>query len=1021
MTDNDRSARLRQFVEWCTENIQGDEKGEAQIFLDRLFQAFGQPGSRDVGGTPEFRIKPGKEDDRGTSFADYVWKAKDRPGVLIEMKKRGVDLAKTRQQAFNYWIKLVPNRPQYTILCNFDEFWIYDFNVDLDEPLDKLSLRQLPDRYGPLAFLFPTNDRPTFENDRIEVTRKAADRLAAAFFHMTHVRKVDRDLAQRFILQLLVALFAEDIDLLPKYFVANLLADIKTPEDSYDLLGSLFEAMNRKDGTPAGRFKGIRYFNGGLFREPARLALDKDNIELNHIRSAAKENWSKVSPEIFGTLFQHSMDSGERHAYGAHYTAPIDIMKIVRPTIVEPWTQLIDNAKTPKKLADLLERLSLYKVLDPACGSGNFLYIAYRELKRLESKIRDRLRSEFPDFQATLHHVTARQFFGMDILPFAIELAKVTMMIARKLAIDELHIADEPPLPLDNLDQNFLCTDALVDTNGFVNRWPTADAIIGNPPFLGAKRLKPERGPDYVNALRKLYPEVPGMADYCVYWFRRAHDHLPPCTPDRPESGRAGLVGTQNIRNNQSRVGGLDHIVKSGTIIEAVDNQPWSGEANVHVSIANWVKTGDSHDPPSPRSAPRVAPSQRDAAPPGPSKLLIPNKKKLWFKIDPRLALFSQTDRSRDRPGAVVTTTGKRGKVRQDKSYELDYRLTDAITSTLSDKIDASFAKELSVNTAPQRVFQGMTPGYDGFILQPNEAEAFFRKSKLSRKIIKPYLIGRELVSGDGTPQRFIIDTDDLNLTNLPRYPEVFKHLQEHVLPDVRKKIDETKDKNADMVGAREDHLQRWWTFWARRTKLRAWSSKHDRIIAGSRTQRIPFVFQFISTDILPGDKLQLFAFDDDYSFGILHSSAHCSWYQAKASRLKNEADYNYSTDSIFDTFPWPQSPTKKQIDAIADAGRLIRKVRADALQKITGGLRALYRTLELPGKNPLKDAHAQLDKAVLAAYNFPEKDDLLTQLLALNLEVAAKIDTGQAVTAPGVPSLYGDAVPLVTHDCIQP
>ncbi len=611
----ERTERLQSFADWSHQHITGDEKGQAQIFIDHLFLAFGQPGSLDVGGKPEFRIKPGKEDTGGTSFADYVWKAPARPGVLIEMKKRGEDLARHRQQAFNYWIKLVPNRPQFTILCNFDEFWVYDFNVDLDEPLDKLTLDQLPDRYGPLAFLFPTNEKPTFENDRVEVTRKAADGLATAFFHMTHIRKVNRDLAQRFILQLLVALFAEDIDLLPKYFVANLLADIKSPEDSYDLLGGLFEAMNRKDGTPAGRFKGIRYFNGGLFAQPAKLALDQ--TELAHIKNAAKENWSKVSPDIFGTLFQHSMDSGERHAFGAHYTAPIDIMKIVRPTIVEPWTQLIESAKKPKQLADLLERLSLLRVLDPACGSGNFLYLAYRELKRLEIKIRDRLRTEFPDFQATIYHVTAQQFFGMDILPFAIELAKVTMMIARKLAIDELHIADEPPLPLDNLDQNFQCTDALISPLSpqssalSTTSWPTADVIIGNPPFLGAKRLKPERGPDYVNALRNLYPEVPGMADYCVYWFRRAHDHLPVCTPDRPEAGRAGLVGTQNIRNNQSRVGGLDHIVKrgGGVIVEAVDNQPWSGEANVHVSIANWVKTKVVPRPPS-------APSSRAAVRP---------------------------------------------------------------------------------------------------------------------------------------------------------------------------------------------------------------------------------------------------------------------------------------------------------------------------------------------------------------------------------------------------------------------
>ncbi len=123
----------------------------------------------------------------------------------------------------------------------------------------------------------------------------------------------------------------------------------------------------------------------------------------------------------------------------------------------------------------------------------------------------------------------------------------------------------------------------------------------------------------------------------------------------------------------------------------------------------------------------------------------------------------------------------------------------------------------------------------------------------------------------------------------------------------------------------------------------------------------------------------------------------------------------------VFDTFPWPQSPRKKQINAVAAAGREIRRIRAETLPKITGGLRALYRTLELPGKNPLKAAHAALDAAVLDAYGFDPAADLLQQLLDLNLAVAARLDTGQPVTAPGVPPTYGDSAPLITDDCIRP
>jgi hypothetical protein len=240
------------------------------------------------------------------------------------------------------------------------------------------------------------------------------------------------------------------------------------------------------------------------------------------------------------------------------------------------------------------------------------------------------------------------------------------------------------------------------------------------------------------------------------------------------------------------------------------------------------------------------------------------------------------------------------------------------------------------------------------------------------------------------------------------------------VLSAVKSKLDDVRESQSDMVGARTEHLNRWWTFWARRTDLRKWLGAHNRVIAASRTQSWPYVFDFISTAILPGDKLQLFAFDDNYSFGMIQAHAHCMWYQAKGARLKNEADYNYSSKSVFDTFPWPQSPTVAQIDAVATAGREVRRVREEALAKVRGGLRAVYRTLELPGKNPLKDAHAALDSAVLGAYGFSPRKDLLAQLLELNLSVAARIDAAEPVTSPGVPPGYPDPARLVTEDCVR-
>jgi SAM-dependent methyltransferase len=962
-----RAERIAQFVQWAAMHITGDEKGQAQIFLDRLFQAFGQKGSLDVGGKPEMRIRKAKEDGGGTSFADYVWK----PVVLIEVKKRGTDLSRHYKQAFDYWTRLVPNRPHYVILCNFDSFDVYDFDRQIDSPVDSVALTELPQRWGPLAFLFPTNEKPTFGNDREAVTRQAADKLAECFNKLT-ARKVDPHLAQHFILQMLVALFAEDIDLLPKYLVGNLLEEIKSPPDSYDILGGLFDAMNSPHSPTGGRYKGVRYFNGGLFAEPARIELYDD--EVNQLKTTGKSDWSKVSPEIFGTLFQHSMGKEARHAFGAHYTSPVDIMKIVKPTIVDPWTAAIESARSGKRLQDLLERLTTLRVLDPACGSGNFLYLAYREMKRLESRIRERLTIEFPKEQPRLIHVNARQFFGLDINEFAIELAKVTMMIARKLAVDELQIIDEATLPLDNLDANFKAVDALITKTGdgyIQTPWPKADVIIGNPPFLGAKRLKPEHGATYVNAVRKLYPEVPGMADYCVYWIRRAHDHLPACTTDDSFAGRAGLVGTQNIRNNQSRVGGLDRVAVAGTIVEAVDNQPWSGEANVHVSITNWVKTQD--------------------------KGLLPKKRKLWSPLK---------QRPRDRR--------RRGQGPAGKSYELAERQVPHINSALSGEIDVSGKIALLCNKKPKRCFQGKIPGYEGFMLDAKKLTGVGGVSE----IVVPYLTGRELL-GQFEIDRWAIDFRDRDMLEASQFARPFEHCRKYVLPDVEASLAKEKESNGDGAGARKEHLERWWQFWNRRDELNLTLNCLSRYIGCSRVTRRP-VMVFLSTQICPSDLIQVFAFDDDYSFGILQASLHFEWFR-KSSRLKVESDTRYSVREVFDTFPWPQSPTVAQINAVAEAGRNIRRVRVEALGKITGGLRAVYRTLEWPGKNPLKDAHADLDAAVLAAYGFSAKDDLLSQLLALNLAVAARETAKEPVISPGIPGHYPDPAALVSGDCIRP
>jgi SAM-dependent methyltransferase len=960
-----RKQALADFVAWTAQHLKGDEKGEAQIFLDRLFQAFGHKGVKEAGATLEMRVH--KADAKGTAFADLVWK----PYVLVEMKRRGEDLTRHYRQAFDYWTRLVPNRPQFVVLCNFDEFWVYDFETQMDTPKDRVALAELPERNGALAFLSPIHEEPVFAHDNVAVTREAADRLAACFNSLL-ARDIPRDQAQAFILQMLVALFSEDIGLLEQYTVTRLIDACKTPAESYDLIGGLFVAMNEAKGNPGGRYKGVPYFDGGLFASPARLELQPN--ELNLLKAAADSNWSQVRPEIFGTLFEHSLGKEQRHAFGQHFTSPADIMKIVGPTIVDPWRELIENATTLTAMEKLRNRMEHFTVLDPACGSGNFLYIAYRELKRLEKRLFERMDEMFPSqTQRTgrLSFLSAQNFFGLDISPFAVELAKVTMVIARKLAIDELHIS-ENALPLDNLDANFRAVDALIDAAGHPVAWPKADVIIGNPPFVDARKLTMERGRKYAAMVRTAFPDIPGRADYCVYWFRRAHDHLAPCTVDDPVTGRAGLVGTQNVRNNYARIGGLDHIAANGTIIEAVDNQPWSGEANVHVSIVDWVKTKDA--------------------------VLLPRQRRLWSKAE---------------PDAGAKQKHKRGQGPASKEFELDCRLCDQINSALSDRIDLSRASPLACNRTPKHCFEGIQPGHRGFCVCSGDLPELDKR--ILGAVLFPYLNGDEFLTG--ICSRYLIDFGDRDVLSASAFTKTLAFVKRRVLPTWQQNAKAEKDESGRTTGEHQNRVQTWWRLKRRRSELLNEIATCQRYIVCSRVTKRP-IFAFISTLIRPDSSLTCFAFPDDYSFGILQSNAHSGWFTAKCSKLTER--FRYTPDSVFDTFPWPQKPRKKQVDAIAKAGRALRRLRAQALRGIKGGLRALYRTLDLPGKNPLQDAHAALDAAVLDAYGFSPRKDLLAQLLALNLDVAARIENGESVTAPGVPADYPHPERLISDDCIR-
>ncbi|MDB9496289.1 N-6 DNA methylase [Spirulina major CS-329] len=508
-----------------------------------------------------------------TGFADLVWK----PKVLIEMKSRGVNLKEQFAQAREYWFNLVPDRPRYVILCNFDEFWIYDFEQQVNEPMDRVPLVELPSRSGAFNFMeYGQVKAPIFGNNQVAVTAKAGQRMGELFNALAErgerKKQFDRLTAQRFVLQCVMAMFAEDRGLLPNSMFASCVQDCQKGDSSYDVIGGLFREMNSPGVTPVGRYQGVNYFNGGLFSTIHPIELTNKELEL--LQFSALEDWSKIRPAIFGSIFESTANAEERHAHGMHFTSEGDIMKIVGPTINRFWEEQIDAANSLPELEQITIALSNYRVLDPACGSGNFLYMAYQEMKRIEFELGQKVRA-FGGVPG-VGLVSPLQFYGMDINPFGVELARVTLMIARKMAIDEWGMGEDA-LPLSQLDENIVCADALFTD------WPAADAVIGNPPFLGGSRIRSELGDKYIQKIFTRFSDVKDKVDLCTYWFRLTHNHL-------NSSGRAGLVGSNSISQGLSRKAGLDYIVQNGGIIhDAISTQQWSGDAVVHVSLVNWA------------------------------------------------------------------------------------------------------------------------------------------------------------------------------------------------------------------------------------------------------------------------------------------------------------------------------------------------------------------------------------------------------------------------------------------------
>ena len=352
---------LRSFVaKW--RNYAGTERSEAQTYLNELFACYGSDRQSVGAKFEDFKALAG--------FMDLHW-----PEICIfEMKapSRAKTLSQAREQVMKYWQMSADSAhdrraARYVVLCAFQRFEIWEPGGYPNEPRLSFDIEELPDRYESLLFLAPANLPPSFADHYRELTTEAASTIAALYQSLKDRGAAPLDEVQRFIMQAVWAMFAEDLGMLEGFPLQNLVDVLRKDltRSSATELGYLFRLLNQKGNhNRVGLFKGTRYVNGDLFRQAAEVNLNA--AELGMLADAAAHDWRKVNPTIFGSLMEGVLGHARRWELGAHYTHEVDILKIVEPTIVKPWQRRVNACATASEARELLDELCTFKVLDPA-------------------------------------------------------------------------------------------------------------------------------------------------------------------------------------------------------------------------------------------------------------------------------------------------------------------------------------------------------------------------------------------------------------------------------------------------------------------------------------------------------------------------------------------------------------------------------------------------------------------------------------------------------------------------------
>lgn len=566
----------------------GDERRDAQPFFEDLCRLVNHPTPREA--DPEhtwFTYEYGAaKTSGGDGWADvwkkgyFGWEAK---GTHKSLDKAYEQLKMYADALENPPLLVVSDLQTIIVHTNFTNTVKRAITFTIDDLAD-FKTRQILEN----VFKNPEALRPN--TTRAAITQEAAQRFTELAQTLRGRGHGPKDVAH-FLNRLLFAMFAEDIGLLPNQLFTKLVERSQGNPDVFEKrCKELFTAMSR-GGDVA--FENIEWFNGGLFDDDTTLRLESDDLKTLH--GACVLDWSSIEPSIFGTLFERGLDPSKRSQLGAHYTDPDTIMKIVGPVVIAPWERewaaekvelekLLTKAKKTVSAAardrfnHFLERLRAFTVLDPACGSGNFLYLALRALKDIEKHIL--IEGEALGLGRQFPGVGPRNVKGIELNAYAAELARITIWIGEiQWMIQNGYGAKKNPIlqPLDQIENR----DALLNDDGTETVWPDVDVVIGNPPFIGDRKMIRELGEEYTTQVRKTYTgRVPGGADFVCYWFEKANDAIA-----AGRTQRAGLVATNSIRGGANREV-LKHATERSRIFEAWgDEEWWDSGAAVRVSL----------------------------------------------------------------------------------------------------------------------------------------------------------------------------------------------------------------------------------------------------------------------------------------------------------------------------------------------------------------------------------------------------------------------------------------------------